>query len=169
MAEPYILIDRIIPDILCDELMSLYQRKKQVRRRNPAGGGSYWVMGSQIADELPIPVEDLLLTCVAFIRQEFDAEVVPDPSEDRAIHLHGLEGAGSSFRYHFDRCDYSAVGFITTNPTDSALRLKTEDGPVDIHPRKGRLVLYNGRAIEHGVEPTSGGLRLSIPMAFHLV
>lgn len=94
---------------------------------------------------------------------------------------------GHSFRYHFDRNEYTAVLYLTDSPdlplcihpkirTDPALGEsvwqyeKDAREPVRVDPRPGRLVCFHARTSLHGVivspEVTSTTDRISLQFAF---
>ncbi|MFN7212697.1 MAG: hypothetical protein ACK5XH_04835 [Lysobacteraceae bacterium] len=94
---------------------------------------------------------------------------------------------GHSFRYHFDRNEYTAVLYLTDSPdlplcihpkirTDPALGEsawqyeKDARVPVRVDPRPGRLVCFHARTSLHGVivspEVTSNTDRISLQFAF---
>lgn len=94
---------------------------------------------------------------------------------------------GHSFRYHFDRNEYTAVLYLTDSPdlplcihpkirTDPALGesvwhyAKDARDPVQVDPRPGRLVCFHARTSLHGVISRPGvpstTERISLQFAF---
>lgn len=94
---------------------------------------------------------------------------------------------GHSFRYHFDRHEYTAILYLTDSPdlplcihpkirTDPALGesvwyyAKNARDPVQVDPRPGRLVCFQARTSLHGVisrpDVRSTTDRISLQFAF---
>ncbi len=142
--------------------------------------------GEVLIAELP-EIEQLYQQVYAHMAAGIDNLLVLDdlPVAISANYLH--RDQGHSFRYHFDRNEYTAVLYLTDSPdlplcihpkirTDPALGEsvwqyeKDARAPVRVDPSPGRLVCFHARTSLHGVisspEVTSTTDRISLQFAF---
>lgn len=105
---------------------------------------------------------------VLLVREVVGEPVLPSSFVESAITINYLAGR-RRYEWHLDAQPYVAILFATTHPRSEggALLLGDRDKPIAIPPIAGDLVIFDGSAVPHAVEPLAkDGVRISIPMVY---
>jgi hypothetical protein len=94
---------------------------------------------------------------------------VPCSLDTISVNINALYGAGSRYEWHVDSDAYSGVLFLTDhNEEDGGEFVIEVDGRRNIiHPRRGKLILFDGTICPHGVYPLKTNKhRVTVVMVF---
>lgn len=90
---------------------------------------------------------------IAWLRNLTDAEVVKSNYFRSAITAVQFEAAGSTQSWHRESNPVTVIAYLTNNPKQGAIEVvdnETEKS-VFLYPKKGRVIVMNGRYVRHRV------------------
>jgi hypothetical protein len=128
------------------------------------------VTGDTIAIALPWLMNFYRLTLAGYISQLLPSPIVACASERYGVNINILQSKGDCYEWHVDPSPVAAVLFVTAHPPGCGgeLALRIGDDERHVHPEKGLIAIFEGRAVQHAVLPLREDTsRISIPMLYY--
>lgn len=152
----YTIIDDVLTEQECKDLISYYTTQPLKIEQ-----GYNYTFKAVVSIFDRKPVDEFTRTQVSKILRYMPNDVIPQRAhiehrtQEHPAHFDDKAGAWGMF---------TTVLYLNDDFDGGNTFINLDTGRVEIEPKTGRLVAYNGHKLEHGVTDISNGVRYTLPI-----
>ena len=176
-----VVLEGFIPDATCEEWDRKLKTATPSKFASEQGvtSGGFFEPGKNLYNYLDTyaimeacpEIVDFYASNISWLRNLTDAQVVRSNYFKSAITAVQFEAPGSTQSWHRESNPVTVVAYLTNNPKQGAIEVvENEGGEASLlYPKRGRVVVMNGRYVRHRVHAMeTGERRVSVVCNYYL-